>query len=101
MQSAMTPVCPVMSEEHERLDKLSKVMPDNVYSDYLQGRALAALQRYRETNDLADLEEMQFYMHRITHQVLKSLEESTKVREALAEQQKLNIMASIYEGYDG
>ena len=101
MQSAMTPVCPVMSEEHERLDKLSKVMPDNVYSDYLQGRALAALQRYRETNDIADLEEMQFYMHRITHQVLKSLEESTKVREALAEQQKLNIMASIYEGYDG
>jgi hypothetical protein len=90
-----------MSEEHERLDKLSKVMPDNVYSDYLQGRALAALQRYRETNDIADLEEMQFYMHRITHQVLKSLEESTKVREALAEQQKLNIMASIYEGYDG
>ena len=101
MQNAMTPVCPVMSEEHERLDKLSKVMPDNVYSDYLQGRALAALQRYRETNDIADLEEMQFYMHRITHQVLKSLEESTKVREALAEQQKLNIMSSIYEGYDG
>lgn len=101
MQSAMTPVCPVMSEEHERLDKLSKIMPDNVYSDYLQGRALAALQRYRETNNIADLEEMQFYMHRITHQVLKSLEESTKVREALAEQQKLNIMASIYEGYDG
>ena len=90
-----------MSEEHERLDKLSKVMPDNVYSDYLQGRALAALQRYRETNDIADLEEMQFYMHRITHQVLKSLEESTKVREALAEQKKLNIMSSIYEGYDG
>lgn len=101
MQSAMTPVCPVMSEEHERLDKLSKVMPDNVYSDYLQGRALAALQRYRETNDITDLEEMQFYMHRITHQVLKSLQESTKVREALAEQQKLNIMSSIYEGYDG
>ena len=101
MQNAMTPVCPVMSEEHERLDKLSKVMPDNVYSDYLQGRALAALQRYRETNDIADLEEMQFYMHRITHQVLKSLEESTKVREALAEQQKLNMMSSIYEGYDG
>lgn len=101
MQNAMTPVCPVMSEEHERLDKLSKVMPDNVYSDYLQGRALAALQRYRETNDITDLEEMQFYMHRITHQVLKSLEESTKVREALAEQQKLNIMSSIYEGYDG
>ncbi len=101
MQNAMTPVCPVMSEEHERLDKLSKVMPDNVYSDYLQGRALAALQRYRETNDIADLEEMQFYMHRITHQVLKSLEESTKVREALAEQKKLNIMSSIYEGYDG
>tara|TARA_X000001316_G_C922093_1_gene36908 strand:+ start:1307 stop:1579 length:273 start_codon:yes stop_codon:yes gene_type:complete len=90
-----------MSEEHERLDKLSKVMPDNVYSDYLQGRALAALQRYRETNDITDLEEMQFYMHRITHQVLKSLEESTKVREALAEQKKLNIMSSIYEGYDG
>jgi hypothetical protein len=101
MQNAMTPVCPVMSEEHERLDKLSKVMPDNVYSDYLQGRALAALQRYRETNDITDLEEMQFYMHRITHQVLKSLEESTKVREALAEQKKLNIMSSIYEGYDG
>lgn len=101
MQNAMTPVCPVMSEEHERLDKLSKVMPDNVYSDYLQGRALAALQRYRETNDISDLEEMQFYMHRITHQVLKSLEESTKVREALAEQKKLNIMSSIYEGYDG
>ena len=101
MQNAMTPVCPVMSEEHERLDKLSKVMPDNVYSDYLQGRALAALQRYRETNDITDLEEMQFYMHRITHRVLKSLEESTKVREALAEQKKLNIMSSIYEGYDG
>ena len=101
MQSAMTPVCPVMSEEHERLDKLSKVMPGNIYNDYLQGRALDALQRYRETHDIEALEEMQFYMHRITHQVVKNLDASIKVREAIAERDKLNIMASIYEGYDG
>lgn len=100
MHNAMSPVCPVMSEEHERLDRLAKFMPENVYSDYLQGRALEALQRYRDTNDLEALEEMQFYMHRITHQVIKNLDQSIKDRVALTEQQKLNIMAAIYEGYD-
>lgn len=101
MQNAMTPVCPLMNKEHERLDKLSKVMPGNIYSDYLQGRALAALHRYRETHDIEALEEMQFYMHRITHQVVKGLNASIKVREALSEQEKLNVMSAIYEGDDG
>jgi hypothetical protein len=101
MQNAMMPVVPTMAEEHERLDKLSKVMPTGMYTDYLQGRALEALQRYREDNDLEALEEMQFFMHRITHQVIKNLEESVRVREACAEAEKLKIMSDIYEGYDG
>lgn len=101
MQNAMSPVCPVMNEEHERLDKLTKFMPESMYNDYLQGRALEALQRYRDTSDLEALEEMQFFMHRITHQVIKQIEENVKLREAVSEVERLNILASIHEGYDG
>jgi hypothetical protein len=90
-----------MSEEHERLDKLTKFMPESMYNDYLQGRALEALQRYRDTNDLEALEEMQFFMHRITHQVIKQIEENVKIREAVSEVERLNILAAIHEGYDG
>jgi hypothetical protein len=90
-----------MSEEHARLDKLTKFMPESMYNDYLQGRALEALQRYRDTSDLEALEEMQFFMHRITHQVIKQIEENVKLREAVSEVERLNIMASIHEGYDG
>jgi hypothetical protein len=90
-----------MSEEHARLDKLTKFMPESMYNDYLQGRALEALQRYRDTNDLEALEEMQFFMHRITHQVIKQIEENVKLREAVSEVERLNILASIHEGYDG
>jgi len=90
-----------MSEEHARLDKLTKFMPESMYNDYLQGRALEALQRYRDTSDLEALEEMQFFMHRITHQVIKQIEENVKLREAVSEIERLNIMASIHEGYDG
>lgn len=101
MQNAMLPVVPNMAEEHARLDKLAGVMPQSVYTDYIQGRALDALQRYRETNDLEALEEMQFFMHRITHQVIKNLEEGVRVREAVSEIEKLKIMSDIHEGYDG
>jgi len=90
-----------MSEEHARLDKLTKFMPESMYNDYLQGRALEALQRYRDTSDLEALEEMQFFMHRITHQVIKQIEENVKLRETVSEVERLNIMASIHEGYDG
>jgi hypothetical protein len=101
MQNAMMPVVPNMADEHARLDKLSKFMPAGMYTDYLHGRALEALQRYREDNDLEALEEMQFFMHRITHQVIKNLEESVRIREAVSEAEKLKIMSDIYEGYDG
>jgi len=77
------------------------MLPAGMYTDYLQGRALEALQRYREENDLEALEEMQFFMHRITHQVIKNLEESVRIHEAMSEAEKLKIMSDIYEGYDG
>lgn len=101
MQNAMMPVVPNMAEEHARLDKLSKVMPSGMYTDYLQGRALDALQRYREDNDLEALEEMQFFMHRITHQVIRNLEEGVRLREVASEVEKLKIMSDMHEGYDG
>jgi hypothetical protein len=101
MQSAMQPIVPTMANEHARLDKLASVMSTGMYTDYLHGRALQALQRYREDNDPQALEEMQFYMHRITHQVIKNLEEHIRIREAVSEVEKLRIMSDIYEGYDG
>jgi hypothetical protein len=101
MQNAMAPVVPTMADELARLEKMRAYMTDSSYNEYLQSRALEALVKYRETHDIEDLEEMQFFMHRITHQVIKNIEEHVKVREAVSEVEKLKIMSDIHEGYDG
>lgn len=101
MKDPMKPVVPLMAEEMENLENLKKYMDENEYHAYLEKRALEALVRYRAKSSLQDLEEMQFFMHRITHNIIEGVKKTEELNAQKEQVRRLNIMASIYEGDDG
>jgi len=101
MKDPMKPVVPMMADEMENLENLKKYMDDNEYHAYLEKRALEALVRYRAKSELEDLEEMQFFMHRITHNIIEGVKKTEELNAQKEQIRKLNIMASMHEGYDG
>jgi hypothetical protein len=90
-----------MAEELENLESLKKYMDKNEYHAYLEKRALEALVRYRAKSNLEDLEEMQFFMHRITHNIIEGVKKTEEFNEQQERVKRLNVMAAIYEGDDG
>ena len=101
MKDPMTPPVPMMADELANLDKLREYMSESEYQQYLEKRAIEALIKYRGSSDLKALEEMQFFMHRITHEIFMGIQK-TKEHESTQQQiERLNILASMQEGYDG
>ena len=101
MKDPMTPPVPRMADELANLDKLREYMSEVEFQQYLEKRAIEALIKYRASSDLEALEEMQFFMHRITHEIFMGIKK-TKEHETTQEQiNRLNILASMQEGYDG
>jgi len=100
MKDPMKPPVPRMAEELENLENLKKYMDENEYHAYLEKRALEALVRYRAKSNLEDLEEMQFFMHRITHNIIEGVKRTEEHNEQQERIKRLNIMAAIYEGDD-
>ena len=101
MKDPMTPPVPRMADELANLDKLKEYMSDSEYQQYLEKRAIEALIKYRSTSDLEALEEMQFFMHRITHQIFLGLKETQEHETTQDQIKRLNMLAAIQEGYDG
>ena len=101
MKDPMTPPVPRMAEELEYLEKVHEYMNDTEYQQYLEKRAIEALIKYRATSDLKALEEMQFFMHRITHEIFMGIKEMEKHESTQEQIKRLNMLASIYEGRDG
>ena len=101
MRDPMKPVVPLMAEEMENLENLKKYMDDNEYHAYLEKRALEALVRYRAKSNLEDLEEMQFFMHRITHNIIEGVKKTEELNAQKEQIRRLNILSSIHEGDDG
>jgi hypothetical protein len=67
----------------------------------LEKRAIEALIKYRASSDLDALEEMQFFMHRITHEIFLGLKKSGEQQTVQDQIRRLNLLASIHEGRDG
>jgi len=101
MKDPMKPVVPMMAEEMENLENLKKYMDDNEYHAYLEKLALEALVRYRAKSELEDLEEMQFFMHRITHNIIEGVKKTEELIAQKEQVRRLNILSSIHEGDDG
>lgn len=101
MKDPMKPPVPTMARELEILDELSKYMSRQELHSYLEKRALDALFNYRKDHNLEDLEEMQFFMHRITHHVIEGVKETEDYKRRQEEIKRLNMLASMQEGYDG
>jgi len=59
------------------------------------------LVRYRAKSNLEDLEEMQFFMHRITHNIIEGVKKTEEFNEQQERIKRLNVMSAIYEGDDG
>lgn len=101
MKDPMMPPVPMMADELENLEKLRKYMSETEFQQYLEKRAIEALIKYRATSDLEALEEMQFFMHRITHEIFLGLKKSDQKSTVQDQIKRLNLMARIYEGRDG
>jgi hypothetical protein len=101
MKDPMKPLAPTMADELDNLERVRQYMSARDYQDYIEKRALEALIKYRKHHNLEDLEEMQFFMHRITHSVIEGAKISEIYKRQLTELEKLNLMARIYEGDDG
>jgi len=101
MKDPMTPPVPMMAKELEVLEELQKYMSRQEYHAYLEKRALDALFNYRKEHNLEDLEEMQFFMHRITHHIIEGVKETKDHNKRQEEIKRLNILASMQEGDDG
>lgn len=92
-QEALMAIVPNnMGDEYDRLHKLQKVMDESSYNAYVHGRAFDAIERYRQTGDPKALEDAQFYMHRVTHQVMKGLHESARIEQNRRDIARLNIL---------
>lgn len=101
MKDPMKPLAPTMADELDNLEKLRQYMSPRDYQDYIEKRALEALVKYRKNHNIEDLEEMQFFMHRITHSVIEGVKETESYKKQLSEIERMNLMARIYEGDDG
>lgn len=100
MKDPMTPPVPMMADELANLDKLRQYMSESEYQQYLEKRAIEALIKYRGSSDLKALEEMQFFMHRITHEIFMGIKKTKEYETTQQQVERLNILASMQEGYD-
>jgi hypothetical protein len=101
MKDPMTPPVPMMANELENLEKLREYMSETEFEQYLEKRAIEALIKYRATSDLEALEEMQFFMHRITHEIILGLKKSGEAQTLQDQIKRLNTLAEMHEGRDG
>ena len=101
MRGPMTPPVPRMADELANLDKLREYMTEAEFQQYLEKRAIEALIKYRSSSDLEALEEMQFFMHRITHEIFMGIKKTEQFESTQEQIQRLNMLAAMQEGYDG
>ena len=101
MRDPMTPPVPRMADELANLDKLREYMTEAEFQQYLEKRAIEALIKYRSSSDLEALEEMQFFMHRITHEIFMGIKKTEQFESTQEQIQRLNMLAAMQEGYDG
>ncbi len=101
MKDPMTAPVPRMADELNYLENVRAYMSQTEYQQYLEQRAIEALIKYRATSDLESLEEMQFFMHRITHEIFLGLKKIDDDRTVQDQIRRLNLLASIHEGEDG
>jgi len=90
-----------MADELANLDKLREYMTEAEFQQYLEKRAIEALIKYRSSSDLEALEEMQFFMHRITHEIFMGIKKTEQFESTQEQIQRLNMLAAMQEGYDG
>jgi hypothetical protein len=76
-------------------------MTEAEFQQYLEKRAIEALIKYRGSSDLEALEEMQFFMHRITHEIFMGIKKTEQFESTQEQIQRLNMLAAMQEGYDG
>jgi len=101
MKDPMTPPVPMMADELANLDKLREYMSAAEFQQYLEKRAIEALIKYRASSDLEALEEMQFFMHRITHEIFMGIKKTQEFETTQDQIKRLNMLAAMQEGYDG
>lgn len=101
MKDPMKPVVPMMALELESLEKLKKYMSAQEYHTHLEKRAIESLLKYRKDSNLEDLEAVQFFMHRITHNIIDGIEKTEKEKLQAEQIKRLNILSAIHEGDDG
>jgi len=56
---------------------------------------------YRQTGEVKYLEQMQFYVHRMTHMTMKIANVQVETAKRQMEIEKLNLMNRIHNGEDG
>jgi len=76
MKDPMMPSVPLMAAELSHLETLRQYLTPSEYQNHLEQRAIEALIKYRGSSDLEALEEMQFFMHRITHEIFLGIKKS-------------------------
>lgn len=101
MKDPMTAPVPRMADELKYLEDIRAYMSQTEYQKYLEQRAIEALIKYRATSDLESLEEMQFFMHRITHEIFLGLKKTHELETTQDQIKRLNMLAAMQEGYDG
>lgn len=101
MKDPMTPPVPRMADELANLEKLREYMSEPEFQQYLEKRAIEALIKYRASSDLEALEEMQFFMHRITHEIFMGIKKTQEFETTQDQIKRLNMLAAMQEGYDG
>jgi len=101
MKDPMTAPVPRMADELNYLENVRAYMSQTEYQQYLEQRAIEALIKYRATSDLESLEEMQFFMHRITHQIFLGIKKTQEFETTQDQIKRLNMLAAMQEGYDG
>lgn len=100
MKDPMKPVAPTMADELDNLERMREYLSEKDYQEYLEKRVLEALVKYRKHHNIEDLEEMQFFMHRITHSVIEAVKKTEDYKRQQAEIERMNLLARIHEGDD-
>jgi hypothetical protein len=98
----LDPVIPIgMHQELDCLEYVHRNMDHGPYVSFLQGLVMHNLWYYRQTGEVKYLEQMQFYVHRMTHMTMKIANVQVETAKRQMEIEKLNLMNRIHNGEDG
>lgn len=87
-------------EELECLATLEAKLGEEMFAAYLQGCAMRSHYWYRKTGKVAYLDEMHFYMHRMTHFTMKAAADMSKRVQHAYEVERLNLLSQMHETED-